>query len=89
MALGAAPRRVAAGVVRHAALVGAMGLLGGVATGAALSSLIAGLLFEVGPLDPGRYVAVALCMLALVALAAYVPARRAGQLDPALVLRSE
>jgi len=89
MALGAAPRRVSAGVVRHAALVGALGLLGGVMAGAALSSLIAGLLFEVGPLDPGRYAVVAVSLLALVALAAYVPARRAGQLDPALVLRSE
>jgi putative ABC transport system permease protein len=89
MALGATPRSVAAGIVRHAALVGSLGLLGGVATGAALSSLIAGLLFGVGPLDPGRYVVVAVSLLALVALAAYVPARRASELDPALVLRSE
>ncbi|MEJ2203965.1 MAG: hypothetical protein P8170_07635 [Gemmatimonadota bacterium] len=42
-----------------------------------------------GPLDPGRYAVVAASILALVALAAYLPARRASELDPALVLRAE
>jgi len=89
MALGAAPRQVAAGVVRHAAGVGMVGLLVGVGAAAALSSYITSLLYEVGALDPGRYAAVAATMLALVAVAAWVPARRASKLDPARVLRSE
>ena len=89
MALGAAPRRVAAGVVRHAAIVGMTGLIGGAVTGAALSSLITSLLFEVSPLDIRRFALAAVFLLALVAIAAYLPARRASELDPALVLRSE
>jgi putative ABC transport system permease protein len=89
MALGAAPRRVAAGVVCHAATVGMIGLLGGVVAAALLSSLVTSLLFAVSPLDVGRYALAAGFLLALVTLAAYVPARRASELDPALVLRSE
>jgi ABC-type lipoprotein release transport system permease subunit len=46
-------------------------------------------LFAVSPLDISRYAAAAVFLLALVTLAAYVPARRASGLDPALVLRSE
>ncbi len=89
MALGAAPVRVAASVVRHAAVVGLTGLAGGAITAAALMSLITSLLFQVSPLAIGRYVLVATLLLAVVAVAAYVPARRASRLDPALVLRSE
>lgn len=40
-------------------------------------------------LEPGRYAAVAAFMLALVAVAAYVPARRATGLDLPRVLRAE
>jgi ABC-type antimicrobial peptide transport system permease subunit len=89
MALGAAPRRVAAGVVRHAAMVGMFGLLGGIVTATAIASMITSLLYEVGPLESGRFVFVAVLLLVLVVASAYVPARRASGLDPALVLRSE
>jgi predicted permease len=89
IALGAAPLRVASRVVRHAAMVGLIGLAGGAVIAAALTSLITSLLFEVSPLAIGRYVFVAALLLAVVAIAAYVPARRASALDPALILRSK
>ena len=89
MALGAAPRQVAAGVVRQAAAIGAVGLVGGVVVAVALSSLITSLLFEVSPHAVERYATVAVTLLALAAGAAYVPARRASRLDPAMVLRSD
>jgi hypothetical protein len=89
MALGAAPGRLAVGIVRQAAMIGMIGLAGGAMVAAALSSLVTSLLFDVSPLDIGRYVSVAALLLPLVAIASYVPARRASRLDPARVLRSE
>lgn len=89
MAVGAAPRQIAVRIVRQAALIGAGGLVGGLAAAAVLSSFMRSLLFEVSPLEAGRYAVVAGSLLAMAVLAAYVPARRASRLDPALVLRSE
>src|SRR5690606_8729995 len=45
--------------------------------------------FGIRPLDPPTYVAVLGLLLAAVALAAYLPARRAARLDPAATLRAE
>jgi len=89
MALGAAPRRVAAAVVGHATVLGVIGVLGGVVTATALTSLITGLLYGVSPLEIERYVLVAAFLLLLVAAAASVPARRASGVDPARVLHAQ
>jgi predicted permease len=89
MALGAGPERVRRDVLSRAlsviALGGAAGLLGSLAT----SRVLAGLLFQVQPVDPVALGAACL-LLGLVALAAaYLPARRATRVDPAIALRSE
>jgi putative ABC transport system permease protein len=67
--------------------------LGGIAIGAALSLGVAralrGLLFGVEPRDPVVLAAVALLLLAVSALACYLPARRASKLDPMAALRME
>ncbi len=89
MALGDTSRGVATNVVVRAGLITAAGLAVGAVVAASFSSLVASSLFDVNPLDANRYVGVALLLLLLAALAAYVPARRASQLDPAMVLRSE
>jgi putative ABC transport system permease protein len=65
------------------------GLAAGAAGSIALTRLVAGMLFEVRPLDPVVLGGVAL-LLALVALAAsYVPARRALNIDPMTALRCD
>ena len=89
MALGAGPERVRRDVLSRAlstiALGAAAGLLGAVAS----SRVLSGLLFQVHPADPIALGAACL-LLGLVALAAaYVPARRATRVDPAIALRSE
>jgi len=47
------------------------------------------MLFEVSPMDPATYVAVAVGLLTVAALASYLPARRMTALDPVEALRSE
>ena len=89
MALGAGPEQVRRDVLRRAlsviAIGGAAGLLGALVS----SRFLAGLLFQVQPADPVALGAACL-LLGLVALAAaYVPARRATHVDPAIALRSE
>jgi putative ABC transport system permease protein len=66
------------------ALVGvAVGLVGTLA----LARLVRIVLFEVTPLDPVNYVITSFVLLAVAALACYVPARRATRVDPLVALR--
>jgi ABC-type antimicrobial peptide transport system permease subunit len=46
-------------------------------------------LFEVSPYDPMTLLAVTLTLIAIAALACYVPARRAMRVDPIVALRAE
>jgi putative ABC transport system permease protein len=48
-----------------------------------------GLLYEIKPLDPAVYAAVAATLLAVAALACLVPAWHASRLDPMQALRAE
>ena len=87
MALGAD----ASGVVRLVmARVGAV-VATGIALGAALSwwasTLVASLLFGLGPRDPLAFAAAALALVAAAALACWPPAYRASRIDPVRVLR--
>jgi predicted permease len=89
MALGAAPGRVRAMVLRQVAwmtLVGALiGLAGAVGVGYSAGSI----LFELKAWDPA-VLAISAVLLAAVAIAAgFVPARRASLIDPMRALRYE
>jgi predicted permease len=87
MALGAAPGGVVRLVLRRvAALVGA-GVLLGTAASFWAASLVATLLFGVEARDPATLVLAAVVLSAVGALAGWLPARRAAQIDPARVLR--
>jgi len=89
LALGAAPRRIVALVVREGFLWTAGGLAAGLVGAIALSRYLSTLLFGVGERDPITFAVVAL-LLGLVALAATaVPAIRAVRVDPMRALRSE
>ncbi len=89
MALGAGPERVRRAVLSRALSVIAVGGAAGLVGALASSRVLAGLLFQVQPADPVALGAACL-LLGLVALAAaYLPARRATRVDPAIALRSE
>jgi putative ABC transport system permease protein len=89
MALGAEERTVVASVVRSALATALLGIGVGLAAAYALTRTIASFLYEVSPTDPATAVGVAVALLAVAALAAFVPARRAASVDPALTLRAE
>ena len=89
MALGAGPERVRRDVLGRAlrviALGGAAGLVGALVS----SRVLAGLLFQVQPADPVALGAACLLLGLVASAAAYLPARRATRVDPAIALRSE
>ena len=89
MALGAQRRDLFRLVLREGMLVVVIGLGCGLASSAALTHFLSGLLYGVSPVDPATFATVAL-LLMLVALAAcYIPARRAMRVDPMVALRYE
>ncbi|HKG92893.1 MAG TPA: ADOP family duplicated permease [Gemmatimonadaceae bacterium] len=89
LALGATAGTIAWRVLRLAAVVAASGLAAGAVLAAMVGRLLRGALATVGPADPSGLAAAAGLLVATVALAACVPARRALRADPAAVLRGE
>lgn len=89
MALGAQPGTVVAGVVRSGLLLSLAGIAAGSVVAALSARLLESLLYQVSGLAAWAYVGPALLLAAAAALAAWVPAARAGRLPPAQVLRSE
>lgn len=89
LALGASQSSLKLLFVGHGLLWAGVGATAGLAASAALSRLMAALLFEVDPVDPLTYATVALGILAAAAGASYLPARRISNVDPVEALRSE
>jgi len=54
-----------------------------------LARLARSLWYEVGPDDPATLVGVALVLGVVAVVAALVPARRAGRVDPVIAMRNE
>jgi hypothetical protein len=86
MALGASPGRVVQQVAGHGLRPVTVGLLVGVVATLASGRLLQGQLFQIGPRDPGTLALVVMLLLAVAALAAIIPARRATKIDPAQAL---
>ena len=91
IALGAAPRGIIMLVMRDVAPAIAVGLAAGFVAIYNLSSLLTreGLLFEVREHDVPTYAAAAAMVIVIAGVAAWVPARRAAQVDPIVALRTE
>jgi predicted permease len=89
MALGASQSSVLRLVMKQGMLLVIIGLVLGVAGALALTRLMATLLFSTEPTDPVTFLAVALVLLSVAAMACFMPARRVTAIDPMLALRSE
>ena len=89
MALGANRSDVTRLVIAKAAMLAALGVLIGIAAAFGLTRLMASLLYEVKATDPAIFAAVAILVLVVAMLAAYLPARRATGVDPVIALRHE
>jgi len=87
MALGAGSEQIAGQVVREGLILCGIGLAIGLALSLPLARFVESLLYGVGARDPVTLVAIPLVLLAVGAVAAWIPARRAARTDPASVLR--
>jgi predicted permease len=89
MALGAEARHVMRMVMRESMGLVAIGLVIGLAAAAAAGRLLASQLFGLAPTDTATMAAGTMVMLAVAAVAAQLPARRASRVDPIVALRCE
>jgi len=89
MALGADAAQVRRMILAGGLRLGIFGAAGGLAAAVLLARLLQSLLFEVSPFDPATFFAATAALLAAVAAASYLPARRAAAVAPAEALSSE
>ena len=89
LALGATSFQVVGLTLRRTLGAVGLGLAAGYLASLLLGRLIEGFLFAVGPRDPMVYVTVFVALVAAATVAAWLPARRAGQVEPTEVLKAE
>jgi putative ABC transport system permease protein len=89
LALGATPLQVGRLILGQGLALAGAGVVLGLAGAIAATRLLEGLLYSVSTTDPTVYTVLAGLLLAIAALACYVPARRAMRVDPVVALRSE
>ena len=89
VALGAQPGHILGLVVRQGMALAAVGIAAGLIGSAALTRLMASLLFGVSATDALTFGAVTALLAAVVCAASVIPARRATGVDPMVGLREE
>ena len=88
MALGASPAELQRRILLGTFGLAALGLALGMAASRALSNTLGSLLFGVTSGDPVTYVGVGALLIAVAAVAGYIPAWRASRIDPMVALRA-
>jgi putative ABC transport system permease protein len=89
LALGATPAQARSFVLAYAQRIVAIGGVVGVGAGMLAGRAMAGQLFGVGAVSVFTTIAVSVVVGTMAWIAAYIPARRASRVDPAIVLRAE
>jgi putative ABC transport system permease protein len=89
VALGASRRGILQLVLGDAARLAATGIVTGLVPGVAVTYLLSGMIFGVGPADPIAIGAAMALLTSAALLASYLPARRALRVDPIVALRTE
>ncbi len=89
MALGAEPQGVQWMIIREGSFMLAAGIALGLLLAAATGKLLAGMLYEVGALDPIAFACAPLLLGIATLIATWLPARRATRVNPLTALRTE
>jgi len=89
LALGADASRVMRLILGEGVRLAALGAVIGIAASVAVARLMRSLLVEAAAWDPRLLAAAGAIMIAVAALAAFVPAHRAGAIDPIVALRND
>jgi putative ABC transport system permease protein len=89
MALGAVRSDILKNVTGRALVLAAAGVGLGVVGASAVTRLMTALLFGVSPTDTATFAAASGLLIGVAVIAAYIPARRASNLDPLMALRYE
>jgi putative ABC transport system permease protein len=87
MALGARRDDILRMFLRKGVALAGVGIVAGLVFSASTASMMASLLYGVRPHDPAVFLIVPLLLLAVAALASYLPARRATKVNPIVALR--
>jgi putative ABC transport system permease protein len=89
MALGAHPRDVFKLVMKQGALQTALAVSVGILLALAVGQLLAGILFQISPIDPVALSLASVLLGSAALLACFFPARRATKVSPMTALRTE
>src|SRR5688500_6443312 len=86
LALGATPRGLLLRVMRDGLILAGIGVVVGLGAAVAAARTMRQMLYGISPIDPVTFAAMAFGLLAVAALASFVPARRAMKVDPVATL---
>ena len=89
IALGATPSSVVGMLTKQGVIVTGFGVAAGLLLFVLIARTLESLLFGVASIDPLTLAGSSLLLVAIAALASWIPARRSSRLDPADVLRAE
>jgi putative ABC transport system permease protein len=89
MALGASSTQLVWLFVRRIIMPLALGLTVGLSGAIGAGQFVRGMLIQTSPYDPVTLVSITILLVVIALTAAFLPARRATRLDPALALRHE
>lgn len=89
LTFGATPNEILALILRQGAVLVVLGALAGFVAAAVASRILGSLLYGTSRFDPLTYLLVTVTVAAVSFVACGVPARRAANLDPAVILRNE
>jgi len=89
IALGASPAMIVRMVIRQGVMLAAAGIVAGTLVSMWLTAFLSTLLYRVSPNDPSTFGIAAVFLIAVAALASYVPAHRAGKTDTVQALKAE
>jgi putative ABC transport system permease protein len=87
LAFGAGARSIVSLIVGHGVALAFGGVVLGLVVAVGATRMASSLLFGVTPTDPVTFVGIPLLLVAVTALASYIPARRATKIDPVSALR--